>query len=158
EPMPDRARVARARSRDLPSVEVFVGTIEDVPREAVYDVVVVVGVLEYVGQGAAAPEPYAAFLRRCHDLLVDGGTLVLAIENPLGVKYLAGAVEDHTNRPFDSLEGYLLESPARTFTRRTLDAMLRTAGLAPSFYSAFPDYKLPRVVMADDLFEHAAAL
>src|SRR4051812_5352430 len=152
EPMPARAAVARARTRDLPSVEVYVGARADVPPVPTYDVVVVIGVLEYVGNGALAAEPYLTFLRQCHAVLKEGGTLVVAIENPLGVKYISGAVEDHTNRPFDSLEGYALESPARTFPRRTLEQMLAEVGFGSEVLGAFPDYKLPRAVMSDALF------
>ena len=158
EPMPARARVAALRTRDLDGVQVHVGTLEDVPREPAYDVVVVVGVLEYVGLGTADPQPYLDFLARCHDVLVDGGTLVLAIENALGVKYLAGAGEDHSNRPFDSLEDYLLESPARTFSRRRLEGLVGQAGLVPATLGAFPDYKMTRVVVADGLAERSSAL
>jgi SAM-dependent methyltransferase len=152
EPMPARAAVARARTRDLDNVEIYVGTLDDVPAVPTYDVVMVIGVLEYVGRGVLDPAPYLSFLRQCHAVLADGGTLVVAIENPLGVKYISGAVEDHTNRPFDSLEGYLLQSPARTFPRRTLDRMLADAGFSTRFLGAFPDYKLPRAVMSDALF------
>lgn len=158
EPMAARARVARARSRDLDTVEVFVGTLDDVPPVPAYDVVVVIGVLEYVARGALGEAPYLAFLRQCHAVLKDGGTLVVAIENPLGVKYISGAVEDHTNRPFDSLEGYALESPARTFPRRTLDRMLSESGFTAEFLGAFPDYKLPRAVLSDELFRTSGQL
>ncbi|EYR64790.1 hypothetical protein N866_05240 [Actinotalea ferrariae CF5-4] len=158
EPMRARARVAALRTADLDDVRVHVGTLEDVPREPVYDVVVVVGVLEYVGQGTLDPAPYLDFLQRCHDVLVEGGTLVVAIENALGVKYLAGAGEDHTNRPFDSLEGYLLGSPARTFSRDVLTRLLHSAGFAASVLGAFPDYKMPRVLMSDALFATSPAL
>lgn len=158
EPMRARARVARLRTADLDDVRVHVGTLEDVPRVPAYDVVVVVGVLEYVAQGGLDREPYLEFLRRCRDVLVDGGTLVVAIENALGVKYLAGAGEDHTNRPFDSLEGYLLRSPARTFNREGLTGLLREVGLAPTVLGAFPDYKMPRVVLHDGLFERSPDL
>ncbi len=159
EPMPARARVARLRTRDLPGVEVCVGTLDDVPLEPVYDLVVVVGVLEYVGSGAASRVPYLDFLARCRDLLVDGGTLLVAIENALGVKYLAGAGEDHTNRPFDSLEAYALKSPARTFSREVLAGLVREAGLTPAtVLGAFPDYKMPRAVISDRLFADAPQL
>lgn len=149
EPVPVRAASARARTRDLDNVEVFVGELADVPCEPVYDVVVVIGVLEYVGNGTADRAPYIEFLRGIRDRLVDGGTLVLAIENQLGVKYLAGAPEDHTNRMFDSLEDYPSASPARTFSRRQLQALLDDAGLASSVRVAFPDYKITRAVLGE---------
>ena len=93
EPVEARAAVARARTADLPSVEVFVGTVEDIPADPIYDVVVVVGVLEYVGSGSADASPYVEFLRQCQERLVDGGALILAIDNALGVKYLAGVAQ-----------------------------------------------------------------
>jgi len=158
EPVFARARVARARTRDLPGVEVFVGELFDLPPGPTYDVIVVIGVLEYVGAGRADFEPYRRFLREAATRLNEGGSLVLAIENRVGVKYLVGAPEDHTGRPFDSLVGYPHGTPARTFTRDQLVAMLAEAGLTSSVLGAFPDYKLTRVLLTDRLVETSPAL
>jgi 2-polyprenyl-3-methyl-5-hydroxy-6-metoxy-1,4-benzoquinol methylase len=147
EPVAARARVARARTRDLPNVEVFVGMTDDVPADPVYDLVVVVGVLEYVGGGSESREPYLRFLADAAGRLADGGSLILAIENKIGVKYFAGAPEDHTGRYFDSLESYPHGTIARTFSRSELEAMIRAVGLEPSTKVAFPDYKLVRTVL-----------
>ena len=146
EPVGRRAEAARERVRDLPGVEVFVGELSDVPAVESYDVVVVVGVLEYIGFGDPARAPYAEFLEQISRLLRPGGSLVLAIENQLGVKYLVGAPEDHTDRAFDSLEGYPVGGRARTFSRSALTALIEGAGLTPRFLSAFPDYKMTRAV------------
>lgn len=146
EPVGSRAVVARERVRDVPGVEVFVGELSDLPAVESYDVVVVVGVLEYIGFGDPAPAPYAEFLGQISCLLRAGGSLVLAIENQLGVKYLVGAPEDHTDRAFDSLEGYPHGGRARTFSRSALTSLIEGAGLSPRFLSAFPDYKMTRAV------------
>jgi SAM-dependent methyltransferase len=153
EPVPARARVARARTRDLPGVEVFVGDLFDVPEGNVYDIIVLVGVLEYVGSGSSDLAPYRQFLRRAASLLNEDGALLVAIENRIGVKYLSGAPEDHSNRPFDSLEGYPNGSLARTFSRSELDALVRETALTPRVFGAFPDYKLTRIVMSDELLQ-----
>jgi len=148
EPVLARARVARERCRDLPGVQVFAGAVDDVPAEPAYDLVVVVGVLEYVGAGTAEPTPYRQFLDALRARLRPGGTLVLAIENRIGVKYLAGAPEDHSGRIFDSLEGYPYGTPARTFTAAELTGLLRGAGFPQlRTLGAFPDYKLTRVLL-----------
>src|SRR5699024_4192017 len=81
EPVPSRAAAAAARNADLDNVQVFVGEIADVPDEAAYDVVVVIGVLEYVGAGTAERAPYAQFVRELAARLTPAGTLALAIEN-----------------------------------------------------------------------------
>jgi GT2 family glycosyltransferase/SAM-dependent methyltransferase len=156
EPAVARARAARARTRDLPGVEVFVGAHEDVPPVPTYDVIVVVGVLEYVGAGSADPAPYVDFIRHLGRCLKPGGTLALAIENKLGVKYLVGAPEDHTDLLFDGIEDYPSGAPVRTFSRRELEAMFREAGLTPSTLVAFPDYKLTRTVMDSDALAASA--
>jgi 2-polyprenyl-3-methyl-5-hydroxy-6-metoxy-1,4-benzoquinol methylase len=158
EPMADRAACARERTRDLENVEVFVGVLDDVPLEPTYDVVVVIGVLEYVGQGSPDASIYSAFLARAAKLLVPGGTLVLGIENRLGVKYLAGAPEDHSGRFFENIEGYDSHSIARTFSRKELESFMGHAGLDVRTFGAFPDYKLTRCVIDDELFNERPEL
>jgi SAM-dependent methyltransferase len=156
EPVAERARATRLRTRDLTSVEVFVGGLADVPRVDAYDIVIVTGVLEYAGHGTADLTPYREFLAHLHDVLRPGGTLVLAIENRLGVKYIAGAPEDHSGRVYESVEGYRnLDAPARTFSRRELTSLMTDAGFMSQTLGAFPDYKFTRMVYSDALLaEH----
>lgn len=167
EPMPTRAKANRLRCRDLDTVEVFVGEVRDIPDEPAYDLAIVVGVLEYVGDGGADPAPYLEFLSGLQRRLVDGGQLLLAIENRFGVKYLAGSAEDHTARMFDGIEGYPHQrypgqpghASARTFSRRGLLDLVTEAGFRPgTVLAAFPDYKMPRVVYSDALYKHDASL
>ncbi len=63
EPMADRALCARERTRDLDNVEVFVGLVQNVPAKATYDVVVIMGVLEYVGGGSPGTPDLRRFPR-----------------------------------------------------------------------------------------------
>lgn len=147
EPVLPRARVGRERTRDLPNVQVFCGNLEDVPPDPAYDLVVVVGVLEYVGNGGRDLEPYLQFLRECRSRLRPGGSLVLAIENKLGVKYLTGTAEDHSGRMNDSIEDYPRGTPARTFSATALVDLVGSAGFSPRLFGVFPDYKHTRVVL-----------
>jgi len=150
EPVPRRAVAARERTRDLPNVEVFVGEISDIPDIPAYDLIVVVGVLEYVGNGSADLTPYREFLDGLSSRLKPTGSLVLAIENKLGVKYFSGSAEDHTNRYFDGIEGYPEAGPARTFSRLELTALLGESGLTAETVLAFPDYKMPRALLSPE--------
>lgn len=159
EPTFARARVAARRTADLPGVTVLHAEVSDVPAVPTYDLVVVVGVLEYVGDGAAEDAPYVDFLEHLRATLRPGGQLVLAIENELGVKYLAGAPEDHSGTVFHSVEGYPQGAAARTFSRRRLLGLMRDAGFSGSrVLGAFPDYKLARIVLDDSLFDAAPSL
>ncbi len=156
EPVKGRARVARQRTRDLGNVEVFVGAVDDLPTEPAYDTIVMVGVLEYSCGGSADPNDYMAFIRPLAQLLKPGGRIVCAIENQLGVKYLAGTPENHTNRTFDGIERYPRGAQVRTFSREALEAIFSGAGLQPQTHHAFPDYHLCRIVFSDALLESDA--
>lgn len=153
EPVADRARVGRLRTRDLPNVDVYVGQVQDLPDEERYDLVVVVGVLEYVGAGSADPEPYRDFLAACRSRLKPGGSLILAIENKFGVKYLAGAPEDHYGVPYVGVDGYPRGELARTFSRHELLELVSDSDFTARPLIAFPDYKLTRVVLDPDRLE-----
>ncbi|HEY5638946.1 MAG TPA: class I SAM-dependent methyltransferase [Dehalococcoidia bacterium] len=157
EPVKARARVARRRTRDLENVEVFVGAVEDLPTEPAYDTIVMVGVLEYSCSGSADPGDYMAFIRPLAQLLKPGGRIICAIENQLGVKYLAGTPENHTNRVFDGLERYPRGAQVRTFSRKVLETIFRGAGLEPQTLHAFPDYHLSRIVFSDALLTSDAS-
>ncbi len=158
EPVPARAAVAAERMRDLPGAQVFVGELADLPEEPSYDLIVVIGVLEYVAGGSADRAPYVEFLEQVRRRLLPGGRVLLAIENKLGVKYLAGSPEDHSNRPFDSLEDYPIGSPARTFDREALTGLFREVGFETAVFGAFPDYKMTRTVLAESLLGHPSSL
>jgi SAM-dependent methyltransferase len=156
EPTAARARAARVRTRDLPSVEVFVGEAADLPPEPAYDVVVIVGVLEWLG-GPAALAERVELLRGLAARLLPGGTIACAIENRLGVKYLAGADEDHAATPFEGLEDYPHAGAFATWSRPALLDLFARAGLDATVLHLFPDYKLARLVFDDSLLDSPAA-
>ena len=91
---------------------------------------------------------HLALIRRCGELLATDGVLVLAIENRLGLKYLAGAAEDHTGEPYIGVNnGYAPDGP-RTFTKGELMRLLAEAGLpVTEFLTPLPDYKVVRSVV-----------
>jgi precorrin-6B methylase 2 len=145
---PDRARAAAVRCRELDGVEVLVGALDDLAADELFDVVFLVGVLEYAGApaGGAGGAPDMLASARAH--LRAGGAVVVAIENQLGLKYLVGAREDHIGRPWVGLEAYPGPPGVRTWSRRQLGAMLAASGLARQrWLTPFPDYKLPSLVL-----------
>jgi SAM-dependent methyltransferase len=70
-----------------------------------FDLIVVNGVLEWVGEWATDVSPREVqlrFLRRIHRLLRPGGILLIGIENRFGYHYLRGSL-DHSGLPYTSL-------------------------------------------------------
>ena len=145
---PRRAAMAAARTRDLAHVTVVAESLEHFEWPAQFDVITLVGVLEYAGLFMHAENPPLAMLQRARALLRPNGTLLLAIENQLGLKYFAGAGEDHTGLPMYGLEGRYRPEQPRTFGRAALADLLRQGGFsAMDFLLPFPDYKLPSSII-----------
>ncbi len=144
-----RAQIAAMRTRDLPGVRVVQGRLDEIDFDEPFDAVVLVGVLEYAAvYGDAGVDSHLALVRRCAELLGPDGVLVVAIENRLGLKYLAGAAEDHTGEPYIGINnGYAPDGP-RTFTKSELSGLIAEAGLpVTQFLIPLPDYKIVRSVV-----------
>jgi len=154
----DRARAAAARCRDLDNIEVVCGPLENFEDALGFDLVCLVGVLEYAASDAGHATDHQQFLGRAADLVRPGGALMLAIENAIGVKYLLGYDEDHLGMPWIGVEGYPGSPGVRTFSRRTLSDMLDTADLNNrAWFFPFPDYKLPTTILAESVYTDSGA-
>ncbi len=148
---PRRAAITAERCRDLPNVAVVQDNFNDFCWEETFDVVTLIGVLEYSNLYMEGPDAPGALLNRLRRFLKKGGQLILAIENKLGTKYWAGAPEDHTGKAYDGIEDrYTSETPV-TFGKEELKDLLGSAGFVhTAFYYPFPDYKFPTVVLKDE--------
>jgi len=148
-----------SRLADLGNWKGVLGNVQDVVLEEKFDVVCVIGVLEYAELYIKGTDPHLAFLKKALSFLKPGGVLLLAIENAIGLKYWAGSPEDHTGRLFDSLCGYPEAPTPRTFCWRPMKAKLAQAGLTSiDTYFPFPDYKLPKHVATERCLDAFAPL
>lgn len=145
-----RATIARARTRDLANVDVVCGNALTIDFGRKFDAVTLIGVLEYARVFNPGLDPITATLAFARGLLKDGGVLVLAIENQLGLKYLAGAAEDHTGEAFFGINDKYDDQTVVTFGQKELKRLILGAGFEDSsWYYPFPDYKLPTCVLHD---------
>jgi glycosyltransferase involved in cell wall biosynthesis/2-polyprenyl-3-methyl-5-hydroxy-6-metoxy-1,4-benzoquinol methylase len=151
---PRRAAIASSRTRDLENVTVLAERFDDFKTEEKFDVVTLIGVLEYASMFSSAENPALAMLVRIRELLKPDGHLFIAIENQLGLKYFAGAPEDHLGIAMYGIEGRYEHGQPKTFGRRELEALISEAGYeASSFLSPFPDYKLPNSIITEHGFQ-----
>lgn len=145
---PLRARIAQERCRDLSSVSIVCDNIQSLKVGTTFDFVSLIGVLEYADRFIEAPQPGLALLHRCNTLLNDSGVLIIAIENKLGLKYLAGACEDHTMEPMFGIDGRYEGSGVRTYGLAEIKGLLAQAGFIHSeLFLPLPDYKLPTTIL-----------
>jgi len=149
-----RASIARARTRDLPNVSVLAESFEKFSIDTQFDVITLIGVFEYANLFVAGDNPGARMLEKVRSLLKPDGLLIIAIENQLGLKYFAGAPEDHVTTPMYGVEGRYNSATVQTYGKKALASLLATAGFTSSeFFAPFPDYKLPVSIITEEGFK-----
>lgn len=148
-----RSMVNAYRHMDCDNVSIHVGNFKDIeptlPRD--YDYICLIGVFEYGRGYIGGDHPYRDFLNILKKHLAPGGRIVIAIENKYGLKYFAGATEDHLGSYFGGIENYHEAGSARTFSRQGLEKIFAECELTEShFYYPYPDYKFMTTLYSDD--------
>ncbi|MDD3277367.1 MAG: class I SAM-dependent methyltransferase [Lachnospiraceae bacterium] len=150
-----RSLVNAYRHKDMDNIEIMVGNFQDIKITKKYDVITLIGVLEYAYHYIDSRKPYEDFIETVAKCLKPGGRLYIAIENKLGMKYFAGYHEDHLGKPFVGIEGYHRSDKVKTFSKSQLEQLLLEHGFATTlFYYPFPDYKLPTVIYSEDVIDN----
>lgn len=166
-----RAEITRLRCRDLDNVHVFHADFNTLKLpESHYDLALLTGVLEYAGKfaksGKGPVDAAVAMLKRIVTCLSPGGKVIVAIENRIGFKYLAGACEDHFSRPWVGVSNYPdCDDPTyrekqgiETWDKGQWKEMLkRLQGVSSSWYYPFPDYKLATSLLAEDFIRNSSS-
>ncbi len=147
---PRRAKITRLRTQDLNHVEVYCDEFSKFHINRTFDAVTLIGVLEYANLFADSSNPALKMLELARLRLNEDGHLIVAIENKLGLKYFAGAPEDHLGIPMIGVEDQYLPNGVRTYGRQELKTLFSTAGFSNiEFLYPFPDYKLPSCVLSE---------
>ena len=156
---PSRAALTAARvgAEGLDNVTVIHADATTLPvGDDVCDVVMMVGVLEWVGAGDEAHRRrQRQVLDEVARVLKPGGRLLLGIENRWGIHYFGGAREEHTGLRYSSLLPRRVANsysklargrPITTFTysRRQLRRILSQSGFRARFCYPLPSYSGPQ--------------
>lgn len=151
-----RAVATRKRCRGVKHIDVVCRNIMDMQLQTAFDAVTLVGVLEYSPKYIHAADPVHALLEKCHRLIAQDGALIVAIENQFGLKYFAGADEDHVGQPFYGIDQNYQPHDVMTFGRADLKRRLLQAGFSDiTFLYPFPDDKLPTAIFTESgIHEH----
>lgn len=145
-----RSMINATRNKDYDNLEIMVGNFTDIRLDQKFDYVTLIGVFEYSICYVGGKHPFEEMLSRAKSFLKPGGTLIIAIENKYGMKYFAGATEDHTGVTFDGIQNYNGVERVRTFSKGSITKLLEEAGFRNNtFYYPMPDYKLPTEIYSD---------
>ena len=146
-----RATSIMNRCKDKENLEIILGNFNEIKFNKKFDYITLIGVLEYAPLYTNTENPFYDFLTYIKSLLKEDGKLLIAIENQFGLKYFSGANEDHTGKKYDGILGYTNKKGIRTFGKKELTEILKSAGYNYlKYYYPMPDYKLPNYIFSDE--------
>lgn len=153
-----RAEIITRRFRDKKNLTVSAKNFNEEKNKIKFDYITLIGVLEYQGRYTKIDSddinaPYINFLKNIKKFLKKNGVILLAIENKLGLKYLAGSKEDHYGIFGESINNYPHYDGIKTFSKTEIVEVINKAGFSQTkFYYPFPDYKMPYWICTDESF------
>ncbi len=150
-----RTAVAAKRCSEFDTVRFIADDFLNLELEGNYDWVLMIGVFEYSQKYGKTADRQAEYLQIARRHLSAEGTLVIAIENKLGIKYFNGATEDHNGKRHYGPHDLYEDRDITTWGRNELrDILQRNGFIHQHFSGVFPDYKLPRIVLDEAIDQH----
>lgn len=139
-----RSLINAYKNSKASNINISVGNFHDMEINEKYDVVTLIGVLEYSELYIESTSCFKDLIIKLKALLKNGGKLLIAIENKFGLKYWAGCREYHTGNFFEGIEGYIGGSKVTTFSHSEIIDILKQCEIYNyKMYYPFPDYKFP---------------
>ena len=141
------AEVARIRCRDLENVEIVAADPLTTPHHGDCDWIVLANDVPLPRRGPRTIEDLRRQLATAHRALATTGSLVLAAENRLGLKYLLGA------RPIGSADPFEALNAARPSDTGTVDLAGMVSEVEAAGFSEveillpFPDHLFPKAIV-----------
>lgn len=151
-----RCKLLATRHQDVDNLVVYAGdlwkNLEQI--EGNFDWIIAPGIVSEAQRYFAGENPQVQALKILKKRLHPKGHLVLAVDNRFGMKYWAGAMEPHTGRYFDSLEGN-----GSTCSRKELEVLLEKSGLGEyRMYYPYPERWFPMSMYSDHWLPGAGEL
>ena len=149
-----RSKINAYRHSECENVTIHVGNFQDIEPDLDrdYDLICLIGVFEYGISYIGGEKPFENFLEIIKGHLKEGGRIVIAIENRLGLKYFAGCMEDHLGTYFSGITNYADGGVVRTFSRPGLEKIFAACDIPADqihFYYPYPDYKFMTTLYSD---------
>lgn len=146
-----KAQAIAERYKKRNNLDIYAGNVLDIKFKETFNYVIMVGSLERQCSGDINGAAYTNYLKQISGLLKPDGTLLLAVDNQYGLKYLCGETDDYTELPFGSINGRVQKKKGRLFHKKELHNIIRDSGWENiKYYYPMPDYKLPQMIYTDD--------
>lgn len=126
-------------------------SIQDLQIQGTYDYITLIGTFEYAPTIIENEKAYSTFLRNLKEHLNEDGKILLAIDNRLGIKYLAGAKSKYYSRIYEGVESEIRQKMPNLLLKKEIEKFIKEAGFSNyKFYYPLPDYRNTNSIFTDE--------
>ena len=132
------------------NLKIIAKNLEEIKLEEKFDYIIMIGTLEYADSIMKdKKDPYNSLLQYCVEKLKPDGTLLIAVDNRLGVKYISGGKSYHCEKIYDSIKNNF--SNGKLFSKKELEELIEKSKIKNKrYYYPLPDYKMPNVIISEE--------
>ena len=116
-----KSNIISKRAKDA---NVLVSDFDNIQIDEKFDYIVLCNIFEYAKSFVKSENPYVDYLNYLKKFLNDDGVILIALSNRLGLKYLAGFKEEHTDQLFKGINGYSNIDYVQTFTKTEITSTI----------------------------------
>lgn len=136
--------------KEKDNLEIIIGNLEDIKLEEKFDYIILIGTLEYANLIIKDKKnPEYELINYCKSKLNTNGTLLIAVDNKMGVKYLSGAKSKHCEKVYDSIKDRFYNG--KLFSKRELDKLIEKIGMKHKrYFYPLPNYEVPNLIITEE--------
>ena len=121
-----------------------------------FSYVTCLGAFENAKKIFSDPKPHLKLLTHLKSFLIEGGHLLLTVQNRFGLKHWSGVSKTGAQKTFLALERYFNNDETYLFGKAELEILFRQAGFKEiKFYYPLPNFLLPQEIFSDEFLPTA---
>jgi len=145
----DKINAISKRLEDTSNLElVLCSDLKKIDFKKKYNYITLIGTSEYAEK--LGFKDISELISWAYSQLTDDGKILLAIDNKLGAKYLAGSTRNNEEVPFANYKTYV-EKDYKLYGKTELEKLLNENGFNDyKFYYPVPNYNLTHLIYTDE--------
>jgi len=152
-----KSQINYERHKDYNNLKI-IRNFNEIKNDAKFEYITLLGGLEKASSFIKTSNPCKDILITIKSYLKADGKFIIAVKNRFGMKYWAGAKEDHTGLEFDGITGCICNN-MKTFGKVELVGLLNSAGFKNlEFYYPYPDHNMPMEIFSDEILPGASSM
>lgn len=142
--------------KEQKNLEIIVGNLENIKLQEKFDYILMIGTLEYANIIMEnKKEPEYELINYCKGRLNPEGTILIAVDNKIGVKYLVGGKSKHCEKVYDSIKNRF--NYGKLFSKRELDKLIeKTEIKSKRYFYPLPNYEIPNLIISQEALVKSA--